>query len=119
MVHQKQEDIMSSKNLLSLLGLKASKIVKESDKKGNMRDYTSVEQLVVEVQAKLKENGIPTAVHYPMSLHLQECFKYLGYSEGDFPIAEQINKEIMSLPMNPYLNNNEIKYIIKEVTNVQ
>ncbi len=49
-----------------------------------------------EVQAKLKEQGIPTAVHYPMPLHLQECFAYLGYKEGDFPIAEQVSNEIMS-----------------------
>ena len=64
-----------------------------------------------ELQAKLKEKGIPTAVHYPMPLHLQECFEYLGYSQGDFPIAESVSEEIMSLPMNPYLKDNEINYI--------
>ena len=63
------------------------------------------------VQAKLKEQGIPTAVHYPMPLHLQECFAYLGYKEGDFPICEQVSNEIMSLPMNPYLSDDEIQYI--------
>ncbi|MEA3314863.1 MAG: DegT/DnrJ/EryC1/StrS family aminotransferase, partial [Campylobacterota bacterium] len=55
--------------------------------------------------------GIPTAVHYPMPLHLQECFKYLGYKKGDFPISEIVSSEIMSLPMNPYLSDEEIKYI--------
>ena len=64
-----------------------------------------------EVQGKLKEQGIPTAVHYPMPLHLQEAFAYLGYKEGSFPIAEKISYEIMSLPMNPYLGDNEIEYI--------
>ena len=64
-----------------------------------------------EVQLRLKEAGVPTAVHYPMPLHLQECFKYLGYKSGDFPIAEMISNEIMSLPMNPYLTKNEINYI--------
>ena len=63
------------------------------------------------VQTKLKEKGIPTAVHYPMPLHLQECFKYLGYKKGDFPISERVSEEIMSLPMNPYLSDEEIKYI--------
>ena len=63
------------------------------------------------LQAKLKEQGIPTAVHYPMPLHLQECFHYLGYKKGDFPISEKISDDIMSLPMNPYLTMNEIKYI--------
>jgi UDP-2-acetamido-2-deoxy-ribo-hexuluronate aminotransferase len=70
-----------------------------------------------EVQIKLKEKGIPTAVHYPMPLHLQECFKYLGYKEGDFPISEKVSKEIMSLPMNPYVTDDEIEYIVKEVIN--
>ncbi|PHQ90959.1 MAG: aminotransferase DegT [Sulfurimonas sp.] len=66
-----------------------------------------------EVQSSLKNNGIPTAVHYPMPLHLQECFEYLGYSKGDFPIAELISQEIMSLPMNPYVTDEEIEYIAK------
>jgi UDP-2-acetamido-2-deoxy-ribo-hexuluronate aminotransferase len=66
-----------------------------------------------EVQTRLKEQGVPTAVHYPMPLHLQECFDYLGYKKGDFPIAEQISSEIMSLPMNPYLSDEEIEYISK------
>ena len=64
-----------------------------------------------EVQEKLKVIGIPTAVHYPMPLHLQECFTYLGYKKGNFPISEIISEEIMSIPMNPYVTDNEIKYI--------
>ena len=68
-----------------------------------------------ELQNKLKEAGIPTAVHYPIPLHLQECFSYLGYKEGDFPVAEKISKEIMSLPMNPDLTNEEIEYITDKV----
>lgn len=65
-----------------------------------------------EVQEKLKVVGIPTAVHYPMPLHLQECFQYLGYKKGDFPISEIVSNEIMSLPMNPYVTGEEIEYII-------
>ena len=69
-----------------------------------------VEQREV-VQQKLKAKGIPTAVHYPMPLHLQECFAYLAGKKGDFPIAEKVSEEIMSLPMNPYLTEEEIEYI--------
>jgi UDP-2-acetamido-2-deoxy-ribo-hexuluronate aminotransferase len=65
-----------------------------------------------EIQEKLKVAGIPTAVHYPMPLHLQECFLYLGYKKGDFPISEIASQEIMSLPMNPYVTDEEIKYIV-------
>lgn len=68
-----------------------------------------------EVQNRLKDAGIPTAVHYPMPLHLQECFLYLGYKKGDFPISEIVSNEIMSLPMNPYVTNDEISYIVESL----
>ncbi|NPA73346.1 MAG: DegT/DnrJ/EryC1/StrS family aminotransferase [Epsilonproteobacteria bacterium] len=64
---------------------------------------------------KLNDNGIPTAIHYPMPLHLQECFGYLGYKEGDFPISEMISKEIMSLPMSAFLTKDEQDKIIDTI----
>jgi UDP-2-acetamido-2-deoxy-ribo-hexuluronate aminotransferase len=67
------------------------------------------------VQELLKEKGIPTAVHYPKPLHLQECFQYLGYKKGDYPKSEKIANEIMSLPMNPYLSSEEVKYVANQV----
>ncbi len=67
------------------------------------------------VQASLKSKGIPTAVHYPIPLHLQACFSYLNYREGDFLVAERIAKEILSLPMNPYLHDDEIAYIAQSL----
>ena len=68
-----------------------------------------------ELQKKLNEKGIPTAVHYPKAMHLQECFKDLGYSEGDFPVSEMVSKEIISLPMNPYIKPEEQDYICNEL----
>ncbi len=59
--------------------------------------------------------GIPTAVHYPRPLHLQACFQYLGYGPGDFPVAEQVSKEILSLPMNAFLTEAEIDFVAREV----
>lgn len=67
------------------------------------------------LQEKLVNAGIPTAVHYPLPLHLQECFAYLGYKAGDFPISETVANEIMSLPMNPYLSDEEIDYIAENL----
>ncbi len=67
------------------------------------------------IQVKLKDKGIPTAVHYPIPLHLQECFFYLGYNKGDFPISEMVSNEIMSLPMNPYLSEQEIIFISQNI----
>jgi len=68
-----------------------------------------------ELQAKLKEAEIPTAVHYPMSLHLQKAFEYLGYKKGDFPISEIVSKEIISLPINPYIKDDELEYIYENL----
>jgi len=68
------------------------------------------------IQSRLKDEGIPTAVHYPIPLHLQECFKYLGYKAGDFPVCEKISHEIMSLPMNPYLSDEEILFVAEKLT---
>jgi len=69
-----------------------------------------------DLQSRLKESGIPTAVHYPMPLHLQECFSYLGYRKLAFPVAETISNQILSLPMNPYVSDEEIAYITKEIS---
>ena len=66
-------------------------------------------------QAKLKDNGIPTAVHYPLPLHLQECFQYLNYKQGDFPISEKASNEVMSLPMNPFLTNDQVDYVVSKI----
>jgi len=65
--------------------------------------------------AKLSEQAIPTAVHYPMPLHLQEAFIYLGYKAGDFPISERVSQEIMSLPMSPYLTNEQQDFIVNAI----
>jgi len=67
------------------------------------------------LQAKLKDNGIPTAVHYPMPLHLQECFQYLNCKQGDFPISEKASNEVMSLPMNPFLTNDQVDYVVSKI----
>ena len=68
--------------------------------------------------AKLKEQGIPTSVFYPIPLHLQECFKYLNYKENDIPISENASKEVISLPMNSFLNEEQIGYIISNLKNI-
>ncbi len=56
-----------------------------------------------EVIRKLREQDVPTAVYYPIPLHLQEAFADLEYRRNDFPVAEKIAGEIFSLPMHPYL----------------
>ncbi len=68
-----------------------------------------------EMIEKLTDLDIPTAVHYPIPLHLQEAFKNLGYTEGDFPISEKVSKQIMSLPMSPYLTEKEQDFIVESI----
>ncbi|MFA5461970.1 MAG: DegT/DnrJ/EryC1/StrS family aminotransferase [Sulfurimonas sp.] len=65
--------------------------------------------------AKLSDLGVPTAVHYPVPLHLQEAFKYLGYSEGDFPISELVSTQIMSLPMSAFLSEAEQDFVVTAI----
>jgi len=64
---------------------------------------------------KLTEKNIPTAVHYPLPLHLQEAFKNLGYKKGDFPVSEIVSTQIMSLPMSPYLTEDEQDFIVQAI----
>lgn len=64
-----------------------------------------------ELMGKLSEAGIPAVIYYPKPLHLQTAFKYLGYTEGDLPVCEQVADRIFSLPMHPYLSAEEQRTI--------
>ncbi len=66
------------------------------------------------IQEALKKDGIPSVVYYVIPGHLQKGYKYLGYKNGDFPVSEDLSKRILSLPMHPYLNPNDIE----KITNV-
>ncbi len=68
-----------------------------------------------EIMKALGEKEIPTMIYYPHPLHLQKAFSYLGYKEGDFPITEMISKEIYSIPMSPYIKEEEQDFICKNL----
>jgi dTDP-4-amino-4,6-dideoxygalactose transaminase len=65
------------------------------------------EQQRTDIQNRLKEAGIPTAIYYPKPLHLQSAFSSLGYKKGDFPVSEACAKRIFSLPMHPYVSEED------------
>lgn len=67
------------------------------------------------LQKELKEQGIPTMVYYPKSMHLQGAFADLGYKKGDFPVAESLCERVLSLPMHPYLNEEDIRFVANAV----
>lgn len=63
----------------------------------------------------LLKNEISCGIHYPIPIHLQKAFKYLGYKKGDFPITEKYAKQILSLPMFPELTKEEIERIATKI----
>jgi dTDP-4-amino-4,6-dideoxygalactose transaminase len=67
---------------------------------------------------ELDNQGIKTIIHYPIPIHLQNCYSSLGYAEGSFPVAEKIAKSIVSLPMYPELNISDQEVIIKTINNL-
>ncbi|MFI4919696.1 MAG: DegT/DnrJ/EryC1/StrS family aminotransferase, partial [Legionellales bacterium] len=86
------------------------------------KDYTSVfAQYTIEVedrdlfQKQMDAAGIPTAVHYPVAMHLQKALSDLNHREGDFPYAEQASKKVISLPMHPYLQEAEQEQVVAAV----
>lgn len=63
-------------------------------------------------QEYLNKKGIQTLIHYPTPPHLQEAYRNLGFSEGDFPTTERIHKQILSLPIGPMLTNSDVQEVI-------
>ena len=72
-----------------------------------------------ELEKYLNQNGIGTTKHYPIPMHLQQCYKNLGYKQGDFPIAEEISSTELSIPMYYGMKDGEIQYIIDKINNFQ
>ncbi|MCM8823522.1 MAG: DegT/DnrJ/EryC1/StrS family aminotransferase [Candidatus Omnitrophica bacterium] len=67
------------------------------------------------IQQYLKDKGIYSAVYYPLSLHLQDVYKDLGYRWGDFPVAEEMQNKVLSLPMFPELTHAQIENIVEVI----
>lgn len=67
----------------------------------------------------LKTRGVATKVYYPIPLHLQECFAYLGYKEVEFPQAEKAARETFALPLYPELSNEQQEYVVNAIKDFQ
>jgi dTDP-4-amino-4,6-dideoxygalactose transaminase len=100
--------------------LAGSKVVTPKIDEGNWSIYN---QYVVRigtgkrdaVKQKLAERGIGTAIYYPLGLHEQQCFKSLGYRQGDFPETERACREVLALPIYPELSEEQIRYVAQEL----
>jgi len=72
-----------------------------------------------EVYKFLQEKGILCGIHYPLPLHLQKAYQFLRYKEGNFPVAEECAKEVISLPIYPELKRKEIEYIVETLKEIE
>jgi dTDP-4-amino-4,6-dideoxygalactose transaminase len=77
--------------------------------------YTVKAEKRDELKDYLKEKGIPSMIYYPLGLHLQPAFSYLGHKEGDFPETEKASKQVLSLPIYPELLKQEIKQVTEVI----
>jgi len=88
---------------------------------GGDRDYHIYNQYTIRTKQRdglqrfLKDQGVATEIYYPLPLHLQECFKDLGYKKGDFPIAEESAGAVLSLPIYPELSTAQKDYIVEKI----
>lgn len=65
----------------------------------------------------LKDNDVGAAIYYPKPLHILKSYSYLGYKEGDLPVTEKINSEVLSLPVHPKLTKEELQKIVDVIKN--
>ena len=68
-----------------------------------------------ELQLFLQAKGIPSMIYYPVPLHLQEAYRYLGYKQGDFPVSEKLSEQVLSLPMHTELTEEQLNYITSAI----
>jgi dTDP-4-amino-4,6-dideoxygalactose transaminase len=86
-----------------------------------VKNYHVYHQYVIRAKKRdklrefLQQKGVAAAVYYPRPLHLQKCFSYLGYKEGDFPAAEKAAQEVLALPIYPELKSDQQDFIVSSV----
>lgn len=68
-----------------------------------------------EICKELQDRGIGVLIHYPIPLHLQEAYKDLGHKKGDFPVAELLADEVLSLPMFPHISKEQVEFVCKNL----
>ncbi|NLO55468.1 MAG: DegT/DnrJ/EryC1/StrS family aminotransferase [Thermovirga sp.] len=94
-------------------------VIPPLEEKGNRHIY---HQYILRCRSRdlLKEHlagrGITTRVYYPLSLHLQPCFSYLGYAKGDMPVSESLTEEVLALPIFPELEPGEQERVVQAIS---
>lgn len=107
------------RNLFQQSGLISDGLVQLPESRTDRHIYN---QYVIRVSRRddlrkfLEQEGVGTEVYYPIPLHLQKCFAYLGYREGDFPESERAARESLALPIYPELTDEEAEYVVDRIT---
>lgn len=115
-VARRYQELFNYNNLLTKVTLP----VEDLNELSNHKEHTFHQYVILvkdrdNLQLHLTKNGIGTSVYYPLSLHLQECFLYLGYKENDFPASEYASKNVLALPMYPELTYDQQCYIVNKI----
>jgi dTDP-4-amino-4,6-dideoxygalactose transaminase len=92
-------------------GLPIQLPTESSDRKHVWHLYVILHPERDRLQAELNTAGVSTGLHYPIPVHLQEAYSHLGHRVGDFPVAEQVANECLSLPMYPELDDNQMEAV--------
>lgn len=83
--------------------------------KSIFNQFTLIAENRDELLSYLRKNGIGCAVYYPVPLHLQECFSYLNYEKGDFPVAEELAEKVISIPISAEVTHEQQDYVINKI----
>ncbi|MFC2164843.1 DegT/DnrJ/EryC1/StrS family aminotransferase [Acidobacteriota bacterium] len=125
--HQKRQEKAAHYDRLFIeSGLAGDGIVQTPQtvyKDKGLKYYHTFHQYVVRVNSRddvqnyLRDQGVPSAIFYPLPLHLQKCFAHLGYREGDFPVSEKAASEVLALPVYPELTSEQQDIVVQTITN--
>jgi len=105
-----------TRSLTGVQGLKVPR--KEVHTRSAWAQYTLRHPHREAIRHGLKSRGVPSVVYYPQPLHLQQAFMSLGYTFGDFPVAEKVSQEVFSLPMHAYLDEATVEAVCLHVKEI-